>query len=281
MKAIKVLLVIFTLGLFSSNVFASNFDKIEAVNNNTIQITASSDVVFSDAKVEWEIKLLKDVAVWFSTKDTQDFKKVMLNLTNDLMSNTSYSLISILWAEWNIDFKIWDFLTWSIDNPNLVEWEKWIKSVRIIDSRTIELNFNYDIQENTFEFKILSEIPTNGLKSSWNNMLTLDVASNLEKSANYIIMVLNLKDISWSNVKLDEDLYDFTTPSDLVQQVVEQPVTIAQVEPVPVVTNTWNIVEVAKKVEKTPDTWAATNILFMIAFMLSFWLFYRKRFSKQ
>lgn len=285
MKTInKILFLLATIGLLTANTFAATLDKIEAINNNTVEITASNDVVFSDIKVDWEVKLLKDIPVSFSAKDTQNPKKVLLNLSSDITANTSYSLITVLWGEWNIDFKIAEFLQWEFVNSNLMEWEHGIEKVNIVDSRTIEVYYNVDLTQDTFEYKILSELETSGLKSSWNNVLNLSVAKNLEKSTNYILMVISLKDATGKPLNLTEDLYDLLTPADLMEVVAEEPVVVATTEPDPievqVESNTWNVVEVAKTVETTPETGAATNVLLMIAFLLSLGLIFRKKFAK-
>jgi len=52
MKKFKVLLFLGLTSMLTSNVFASTIDKIDVIDNNTIQITASKDVEFSDSFVE-------------------------------------------------------------------------------------------------------------------------------------------------------------------------------------------------------------------------------------
>ena len=79
----------------TGNVSAATIDNIKAIDNNTIELTASEDVIFSDVSVEGEVKLLKDISVSFSAKDPENNKKVLLNLSDDLVVNTSYSLITI------------------------------------------------------------------------------------------------------------------------------------------------------------------------------------------
>lgn len=281
MKSLKILFLLAISNFLVWNTFAASIDSIKAIDNNTVELTTSPDIVLSDTKVEWEIKLLKDVPVSFSAKDTTDTKKVLLNLSSDLMANTSYSLITILGGEWNIDFRIWDFLQWEFPNTNLLAWEKWISKVKVIDSRTVEIYFTDALTENSFEFKILSEIKLSWLKPAWANKIDLEVEKNIEKATNYIVMVLSLIDVNGKKITFDEDLYDLATPADLVQAVTEQPAAVAQVVPKPVVeTATWNIEEVAKTVTKTPETGAASTALLMLALVSSLWFFFRKNFVK-
>ncbi|MDP2396354.1 MAG: hypothetical protein Q8S84_03450 [bacterium] len=65
--------------------------------------------------------------------------------------------------------------------------------------------------------------------------MDLEVAKNIEKSSNYIVMVLSLTDASGKKITFDEDLYDLVTPADLVQEVEELAVTVAQVQPEPMI----------------------------------------------
>jgi len=280
MKNIKILLLLISFAIFSWNVSAATIDKIEATSNNNIEVTASQDVVFSDINVKGEIKLLKDIPVSFSAPDSENFKKIVLNLSTDLTADTSYSLITILGADWNIDFSIWEFLNWEMLNPNLLEWEDGIEKVSVIDSRTLEVYFTTDLIEDTFEFKILSEIETSSLTSVWDNMLDIEISRNLEKSTAYILMILSLEDAVGEQLVLDEDLYDFVTSADLEQEVAEEEVVIATEEEEPEEVIEWNIEEIALESAETPETWTTTWILIIIAVIANLAFFLRKKFIK-
>jgi len=280
MKNIKILLLLISFAIFSWNVSAATIDKIEATSNNNIEVTASQDVVFSDINVKGEIKLLKDIPVSFSAPDSENFKKIVLNLSTDLTSNTSYSLITILGADWNIDFSIWEFLNWEMLNPNLLEWEDGIEKVSVIDSRTLEVYFTTDLIEDTFEFKILSEIETSSLTSVWDNMLDIEISRNLEKSTAYILMILSLEDAVGEQLVLDEDLYDFVTSANLEQEVAEEEVVIATEEEQEEEVIEWNIEEIALESAETPETWTTTWILIIIAVIANLAFFLRKKFIK-
>ena len=280
MKNIKILLLLISFAIFSWNVSAATIDKIEATSNNNIEVTASQDVVFSDINVKGEIKLLKDIPVSFSAPDSENFKKIVLNLSTDLTADTSYSLITILGADWNIDFSIWEFLNWEMLNPNLLEWEDGIEKVSVIDSRTLEVYFTTDLIEDTFEFKILSEIETSSLTSVWDNMLDIEISRNLEKSTAYILMILSLEDAVGEQLVLDEDLYDFVTSADLEQEVAEEEVVIATEEEEPEEVIEWNIEEIALESAETPETWTTTWILIIIAVIANLAFFLRKRIIK-
>ena len=264
--------------MLTSNVFASTIDKIDVIDNNTIQITASKDVEFSDSFVEWDIKVLKDINVSYSALDSNNSKKVVLNLSDDLLANNSYSLITVLWAKGNIDFKIWDYLEWEITNPSLKLWEEGIEKINIIDSKTLELYYNYDLNDNMFEFKILSDVVTSWLFSKWNNIVDLGIKWNLEKESDYILMILNLEDTNNNVLVFDEDLYDFSTTSDLIIDTQEADIVLAAAkdeEPAK-----WNITEVAQNVQEIPDTGSATWVLVLLTIIVNIGFFLRKKIIK-
>jgi hypothetical protein len=97
----------------------------------------------------------------------------------------------------------------------------------------MELYFSSDLTADMFEFKILSDIPVDNLKSEGNNKLSLEIGRNLEKQTAYIIMILSLKDAIGNSILFAEDLYDLVTPADLIIEVPEEEVVIAAVEEVP------------------------------------------------
>jgi len=280
MKNTKILFLLFISVLFTGTASASTINNVKAIDNNNIELTASPDVVFSDINVVGDVKLLKDVNVSFSARDTENPKKVLLNLSSDLTANTSYSLISILWANWNIDFDIGDFLEWEIVNKNLVESEEWIEKINIVDSKTIELYYTTDLTEDTFEFKILSEIKTKSMSSEWNNVLNLELVKNLEVSTNYIVMILSLEDALWNSISFNEDLYDLNTPAILEKVVEEKKVVIATPKKEPEVIPEWNIKDIALNSAKTPETGTTTSILIMVALLANLAFYFRKKFIK-
>lgn len=284
MKTINKLMALLALVLmWIWSVSAANIEKLEALDNVTVQLTANSDITFPTTDIKGDVKLLKDIPVSFSVKDVENLKKVTVNLSWDLAINNSYSLISILGAEWNIDFNIWTVLNGEKVNADLTTEEDWISKINIIDSRTIELYFTKDLSEETFEFKILSEVKTKWLRSEGNNKLILDVEKPLEKSTNYIIMVLSLEDASGNPVTFEEDLYDFVTSADLIEKVAPevQPITNTEL----VATQSWEVVEwnveeVAMNAVAFPKTGAGAWVIILIAFLANIAFFLRKKIVK-
>jgi len=266
------LIFVFSLSLVN----AANISNIETVDKNTIEITTDTNIKFSEWKVAWMLKLLKDIKVSYSAKDTSNSKKVVLNLTSDLNINTTYSLITVLWAEWDIDFTTWTAIQWEIVNSSYTEWSKtWLKKINIIDARTVELYFAEDLVEDIFEFKILSEMKADNLSSDWNNILKVQLGSDLEKISDYIVMVVNLSDVEWNPVDFWQWLFDFVTPV-VIPWKKEQAKVTEQANEVEM-TNASNVTTIAMNSAETPDTWAATWVLISLAIMLNLIYITRKK----
>ncbi len=274
MKKLKMLAWFLVFLLSFSLVNAASITNVETVDINTLKLSTESNIQFPNWNVNWMLKLLKDIKVTYSAKDPANPKKVVLNLTGDLTTNTSYSLMTVLWADWDIDFSIWTTLAWEIVNSSIDEWaQTWVKKVNIIDKRTIELYFAQDLTEDVFEFKILSEIVANNLSSTWNNSIIVEVESDLVKLSDYIIMVVWLEDKDWNTVDFWQWLYDFVTPKKIPWKKAEpKPENTESVNTPPTQT-----AEVAMNSAETPDTWAATWVLIALAVLLNLVFIIRKK----
>lgn len=279
MTQFKVLFTILISSLFISSAYSASIENIQALDNQTIKIAASSDVIFSDVKVYWEVSVLKDIQVVSSTKDSVNPKKMRLTLANDLTLNSSYNLIWIMWAEWNIDFTIWDKFIGETINPNYYNEEKIIEKISIVDSKTLEIVYNYDLTTWLYEFKLLGELSVDSMNSKGDNVLNIELSSKLDKSSSYKIMISSLENIDGKEINLTSNIYDFTTNSNLVEkstssQAVEQVVS-------QVVTNAEPSVEdIALNAAETPDSGAETWFVMLLTFIVSTFYFTRNRFKK-
>jgi len=278
MKQFKILFTIFISSLFVSSAYASTIENIQAVDNKTVKVAASSDVTFSDTKVYGDVKVLRDIDVLNATKDASNSKKVTLNLASELYTNSAYSLIWVMWAEWNIDFEVGANFSWEKINPNFYNEEKIIEKVVIVNSKTIDVYYNYQITEWLFEFKLLSELWVESISSAWNNVLDVNLSTALEKSSSYILMIASLENIDGKELTFSESLYDFSTNSTLVAKwanVAEQAIQ----DTVESVSNA-NMEEVSLNAAETPDAGAETWFVMLLTFIFSTMYFVRNKFKK-
>lgn len=271
---------------------AANLENINVIDSKTIWVNSSDMVVFPNGDVTGEVKILRDIEVTYSSLDLTDSKKVLINLSSDLYTNSDYSLISVVWAEGNIDFTIEDSLNGEISNYYLNSGKN-IEKINVLDSRTIEVYYNYDLTENEFEFKLLWDLSVKSLTSDGTSELTVNLNTSLETNRNYILMVISLEDENMQEIPLEESLYDFSTPwslaestneqsstEDLLQEVVEEVVT----EEIQTVLdkkeeeeNNGNIEEVSLNAAVTPETGPATILLIVLAMVFSIMFFINKK----
>lgn len=277
MRQFKILFTIFISSLFISSAYSATIENIQATDSQTIKLAASSDVIFSDIKVYWEISVLKDIEVQSHMKDPLNPKKLRLSLSSDLSLNSSYNLIWIMWAEWNIDFLTWDKFMWETINPNYYNEEKIIEKITIIDSKTLEIVYNYELNSWLYEFKLLGEVKVDSVSSKGDNVLDIKLSSKLDKSSSYKIMITSLENIDWKEISLSSNIYDFTTNSNLIDN---EEATVLEVPVVKTETVDNNVEEVALNAAATPESGAETWFVILLTFLVSTFYFTKNRFKK-
>jgi hypothetical protein len=105
-----------------------------------------------------------------------------------------------------------------VENPNYLNEEKIIEKAVILDARTIELSYNYDVVGLSYDIKILSELAIEDMFSLGNNILEIKLNTPLEKSSSYILMISSLEDAYGKEIVFDEMLYDFFTNDALLNE---------------------------------------------------------------
>lgn len=281
MKQFKILFTIFISSMFMSSAYASTIENIQAVDNKTVKIAASSDVTFSDTKVYGDVKVLRDIDVQSATKDATNNKKVTLNLASELYKNSAYSLIWVMGAEWNIDFEIGETFSWEKINPNFYNEDKIIQKIVIINSKTIDVYYSYQITEWLFEFKLLSELGVESISSKGNNILDVNLSTPLEKSSSYILMLASLENIDGKELTFNESLYDFSTNSTLTaKSLIPSETGIDTTVKNTTTQQNANMEEVSLNAAETPDAGAETWFVMLLTFIFSTMYFVRNKFKK-
>lgn len=283
MKLSNKLILFILIFLFNSNLsYAASIDKINVIDENNLNFNLSQDVFLPEWKLDSELKVMKDINISFVSKDFEDKNKLILNLTNDLKENQTYSLITILWPEGNFDFETWLIINdFEIQNSIKQEaWKQWINRLIIVNSRTIELYYNNIITEDELEFKLFNELSVNKIEVLNNNVNIL-LEDKLEKLSNYILMILSIKDNYWNYIKLDEDLYELSTTNNLkISDDKSENIASNEVLPEEKIEE-WTIVDVALNSAETPDTWPETTVLIMLTIILNTIFIFRKKFIKK
>ena len=267
-KQILTAVAIFSV-MFGST-FAADLENIEVVNNGNLVTNTTSDLTLPSWEVSGDLKVLKDYTVSFAYKDTDDSKKVLINLMYSLEKNKSYTIIWVDWAETNMDFSIWDEIKGEYKNEKKPASWLAIEKINLLDGKTMEIYYNQELKAEEFVYKILSEIPTKSKTGDGKNTLSIALSAPLEELTPYIILANSLLDAAGKEVKLKETFYEFETKTNL-EFVFEKPVETE--------TATWtgqeakedegNLEKVAMNSAKTPETWATTWILVIITLFLA------------
>lgn len=283
----KILLILITFLLNSNLSYASSINDIVVVDDSNITFDVSKDVDLSESSMDAEIKIMKDLNISFISKDFEDKNKLILNLSDDLKENSLYSLITILWPDWNMDFETWLWLEEKeiSNDENFEATEQWINRLLILNSRTIELYFNNIIEETELEFKLFNEIQINEISIESSNTIKVSLLDKLDKLSNYILMILSINDSYGNYISLDEDLYEITTTKNLKEYSEESEDENNEVSEMLEEVFNDNIEEgtiedVALNSAETPDTWPETTILIMLTFILNTIFIFRKKFIK-
>lgn len=279
MKISSKLYSVLIIFLLSSNLsYASSINDIIVVDDSNINFDISRDVTLPAWDIEAEIKVMKDINISFISKDFEDKNKLILNLSTDLSENSSYSLITILWPDWNMDFST----SIGLEDKEILATQKieagvqWITRLLIVNSKIIELYFNNIIEEDELEFKLFNELSILELKLKDDNNLNINLLDKLEKTSNYILMILSMNDNYWNYIDLDEDLYEITTDQNLkIQDSVED------IEENIIETEEETVEDVALNSAETPDTWPETTVLIMLTLILNTVYIFRKKIIKK
>ncbi len=281
MKNLKAITSIITLWvfIFSATANAADLESIQVENDKNINLVAWEEVIFDDWSDFWEVRVIKDIEITYSQIDTQDPTKVLLNLWQNLKAGEGYNLLWAYWAEWDMDFSVTDEIVWEIANLAYDESSKSIEKINILDPKTIEIYYNYEVDSQILEYKILSELAISSFSSDSNNVIEVDLIDRLEKSTNYMIMLSDFVDIDWNDISFEEYLYDFETSSSLIKTESEDKKEDSA--------NTEEKEDELTQIEKlslnaaeTPEAWAATWFIILLTFVTSSAYFLRNKFIK-
>lgn len=305
MRNTKKILIFLLFFLTISSTYWYDIKNIENPNDKTINFTLDQQVELADQYNNSDLKVLEDLEVSSSVKNFNDPSKLTLSLKKDIIKNYSYSILSLFWVDWNMDFKVWNDINW-VHITNSVS--TWIKSINILDKNRIEIIFDKPLVWDEFEFKFLREIPIDKILRSPNWWISINLMEGLMWDTNYMIVVISLKDVLWILLNFDEWIYDFRTKFDLLKTSTwtlttnneknlvnmlkkdNKSTSIKDKKITNQLTSTWKTIEPKKEktqLEKvalnsamTPDTWPETWILVLLTLILNTIISFRKKFIK-
>ncbi|PIE85570.1 hypothetical protein CSA08_01310 [Candidatus Gracilibacteria bacterium] len=288
MKMLKIITVTLTLFLLTSVAHAYEVKKVDVKDDKTMDVSLNDEVQFTQGKITGDIKVLKDISISMSSKDFEELSKVVLTLDKSLEKNANYSLLSIFGADGSIDFTTGENISGVelVNSESVDISEQGIVKVNIVNPTTVEVYFSEDLEGEEFEFKLLKEVNIDSLSSIGKNNITVKLSSRLESATDYMLVLVSLTDSNGLELSFDEDIFDFSTPDELVKtKVTEDEAAALSLNSAGDETNLEDndnfIDNVASNVTETPDTGAETWVLLFGTFILNtFYYFYRKKSIK-
>lgn len=212
-KILPALAILASISItYSADLWA---EKIEAKDKNTIELQLTGEIALPLWEIDAEIAVLSDTAIRGAVKMADSTKKVEILLEDEILPNTNYSLLTVQGSEGTIDFI----------TPSIVEWysvagTNGIGFLEVVDAHTLRIEYLQDVTANGFEFKILSESKVTKVEKldPATNKLTLTVNPDLESEKDYILMMVDMHDVTGNLVSFDGWIYDFKTP--LFEQIL-------------------------------------------------------------
>lgn len=263
-----------------------NIEKVEVLSQNSLKMSLTWWIVdITDGDIQGDIKVFKDLTVQKAQKSPVADNIVSITLSEELVPNTSYSILSVFWAEGNMDFTLGkelngvEFVNTDTENVN-------IDKLVVKDSTEIDIYYKLALQWEEFEYKVLQWIWVDIL-SKLGNDININLKNSLDSDSNYIIMLISLKDTFWKEITFDDGIFDFSTQeinkealqilTSTWSQILNNTWTQLPEEWLNAAKEIWNVKEVAMKTSKTPNTWPETWIFIALTFIINTIIFFARK----
>jgi len=102
----------------------------------------------------------------------------------------------------------------------------------------------------------------------------------LEVENDYILMLVSMEDDEWTVIDFKDGIYDFSTDDSLEETLEDELDDDAWDEG----TGTWEaetVDNLSLNAAETPDSWAETNVLIALTFLINSFVFIRKKIFKK
>ncbi len=188
--------------------------EITALNANTINVSLSENPNLAVWEIEAEIRVLNDIKMRAAILQEGETKKVEILLEDPILPSTSYSLLTVAWADGSIDFETpMSVEGFSANNISSIELQD-IESIEIIDDRTMIIEYREDLIEEVFDYKLLAESKVVKVEKPdyYLSDLQITIDPPLISEKDYILMFIEIQDEGWDYLEFDTGIYDFTTP---------------------------------------------------------------------
>ena len=204
-------------------------DEIQVLDANTLSVMLSENPDLEEGDVEWEVRVLNDIKLRWAFPSESDTNTVELLLEDPMLPNTTYSLLTVLGADWSIDFTTPETLEWyTASNVGNVESQD-IDQIEILDDRTVIVRYRDAITSSNIEFKLLAESDVVSIQKP--DFYTAEIIISIEppfiSNKDYILMFIEMQDASDTFLEFDTGIYDFKTST--IEEVVTKKDVIEEV----------------------------------------------------
>lgn len=217
----KILLLIATIWLFLFSInstFAEDHPYyikwIDAISDNQIEVSLTKDLNLPWDNIYSDMKIYQDIPNIESYLDLNDAKKVHVVLDTPLMKSTTYSIISVVWPEWNSKIELGESMNnIELENELLLENEyQWIKKIILKDEYNFEVHFISNIEKSDeLEFNFYKNIWIAALfKSDAPNTIDVLIDDKLQDNSEYIATISEIDCECWTVVSIKNWIVDFT-----------------------------------------------------------------------
>lgn len=293
----KILAWILAFGLIANSYAATTELNVESVNSSdkdNLIITLDNEIDTMWEKIDWDVSIFKDLEVL--TADITSSNIVSIELAKPLKENTSYSIMSFRWVSWDMNFDIKDKIEGvSIENNS---FDLDLEKITLKDKYNIDIVYAKDIEASEVVIKLLKEINIESLTIDLDSKkdITAKLWDSLDSLSKYILMIYAIENEAWQEYSFVNPIFEFTSSSyetEESQDNTEEIILDEEVTTDDVIKNieetleedvdpmmTWKIEEVALNSAETPDTWAETNVLIVLTFIVTSVVFLRRKFVK-
>lgn len=216
MHIVKKIVAVLALFILFQAVYSGELgvDTIEVIDDNIIEVTLSENPNLEVWEIEAEVTILQDINIKGGFTSEISPNQVELLLHDSLKANTNYSLLSVSGADGSIDFRTGDtFIGDTFTNLGST-LEGGIDEIKVIDDTSLIITYSTELVSSVVEYKLLAEKEVERVEKPdyYEPELLISTKKAFEGETDYILMFIELQDVSGTFLEFDTGIYDFQTP---------------------------------------------------------------------
>ncbi len=211
----KIALLVAIIAIFQATYSGPlGVDKIDVMNANTLKVTLSENPNLKVGENEADITILNDIKIQAAVAKEGKVNEIEILIEDAMLPNTNYSLLTVSGAQGSIDFTTPTAVEGYTQKNTIVAEEQEIESIELIDEKTILVKYKQTLTSSAYEFKLLAETAVDKIEKLSYDIpeLLITVEPPLRAEQDYILMIIDMKDVDGTQLEFDTGIYDFKTP---------------------------------------------------------------------